>query len=43
LAQCVPRLIGLSQAGSWPTQTPLSTSAVTVQPTDQCVQMFFFF
>ena len=22
LAQCVPRLIGLSQDGSWPTQTP---------------------
>ena len=28
-----------SQLGSWPTQTPLTTSAVTVQPTEQCVQM----
>src|SRR5258705_7774729 len=41
LAQCEPRLIGLSQAGSWPTQTPFCTSAMTVQPTEQCVQMFF--
>src|ERR1700704_2191702 len=41
LAQCDPRLIGLSQAGSWPTQTPFCTSAMTVQPTEQCVQMFF--
>ena len=41
LAQCVPRLIGLSQAGSWPTQTPFCTSAMTVQPTEQWVQMFF--
>src|SRR3981081_1545245 len=41
LAQCDPRLIGLSQAGSWPTQTPFCTSALTVQPTEQCVQMFF--
>src|SRR5688572_11393144 len=40
LAQCVPRLIGLSHDGSWPTHTPLTTSAVTVQPTEQCVQMF---
>src|SRR5512144_428375 len=39
LAQCEPRLIGLSQLGSWPTHTPLTTSAVTVQPTEQCVQM----
>src|SRR3569832_975862 len=39
LAQCEPRLIGESQLGSWPTQTPLATSAVTVQPTAQCVQM----
>src|SRR4051794_10334699 len=39
LAQCEPRLIGESQLGSWPTQTPLTTSAVTVQPTAQCVQM----
>src|SRR4029079_8708220 len=41
LAQCEPRLIGESQLGSWPTQTPFTTSAVTVQPTEQCVQMFF--
>ena len=39
LAQCEPRLIGESQLGSWPTQTPFTTSAVTVQPTEQCVQM----
>src|SRR4051794_16486548 len=39
-AQCVPRLIGLSQEGSWPVQTPFCTSAVTVQPTEQWVQMF---
>src|SRR3954452_6090238 len=42
LAQCEPRLSGLSQAGSWPSQTPFCTSAITVQPTEQCVQMFFF-
>ena len=41
LAQWVPRLSGLSQAGSWPTQTPSCTSAMTVQPTEQWVQMFF--
>src|SRR5256885_15262215 len=41
LAQCEPRLIGESQAGSCPTQTPFCTSAITVQPTEQCVQMFF--
>src|SRR5213080_547271 len=41
LAQCEPRLIGLSQAGSWPTQTPFCTSPITVHPTEQCVQMFF--
>src|SRR5215813_14728794 len=40
LAQCEPRLIGLSQLGSWPIQTPFATSAVTVQPTEQWVQMF---
>src|SRR4051794_19883344 len=40
LAQCEPRLIGESQLGSWPIQTPLATSAITVQPTEQCVQMF---
>src|SRR3974390_2686224 len=39
LAQCEPRLIGESQLGSWPIQTPFETSAVTVQPTEQCVQM----
>src|SRR5690348_17078322 len=39
LAQWDPRLIGLSQLGSWPVQTPFTTSAVTVQPTEQCVQM----
>ena len=39
LAQCDPRLIGESQLGSWPIHTPLETSAVTVQPTAQCVQM----
>ncbi len=37
-AQCAPRLNGLSQPGSWPVQTPLLTSAMTVQPTEQCVQ-----
>src|SRR5271165_3139401 len=37
LAQCEPRLIGLSQLGSWPIQTPFATSAATVQPTAQCV------
>src|ERR1700716_3169384 len=41
LAQCEPRLIGLSHAGSCPTHTPFWTSAITVQPTEQCVQMFF--
>ena len=38
LAQCAPRLNGLSQPGSCPVQTPLLTSATTVQPTEQCVQ-----
>src|SRR5215813_12481605 len=38
LAQWEPRLIGLSQLGSWPIHTPFDTSAVTVQPTEQCVQ-----
>ena len=38
LAQCEPRLIGISQLGSWPIHTPFATSAVTVQPTEQCVQ-----
>src|SRR5246127_1379035 len=39
LAQWEPRLIGLSQLGSCPIHTPLATSAVTVQPTAQWVQM----
>src|SRR5437763_14412728 len=39
LAQCEPRLIGLSKLGSWPIQTPLATSAVTVQPPAHWVQM----
>src|SRR5262249_61108684 len=39
LAQCDPRLIGESQLGSCPIQTSLRTSAVTVQPPEQCVQM----
>ena len=38
LAQCAPRLNGLSHPGSWPVQTPSCTSATTVQPTEQCVQ-----
>ena len=33
-------MIGESQAGSWPIHTPLETSAATVQPTEQNVQMF---
>src|ERR1700689_5317750 len=41
LAQCEPRFIGLSQLGSCPIQTPLATSAVTVQPTEQWVQTLF--
>src|SRR5829696_614875 len=41
LAQWVPRFSGLAQDGSWPVQTPFWTSAVTVQPTEQWVQMFF--
>src|SRR5436309_10991916 len=41
LAQCEPRLIGDSQLGSWPIHTPFDTSAVTVQPTAQCVQTLF--
>src|SRR3954469_22633929 len=40
LAQWVPRLIGLLQAGSWPVHTPFCTSARTVQPTEQWVQTF---
>src|SRR5690349_19583639 len=42
LAQCDPRLIGDSQLGSWPIHTPFETSAVTVQPTAQCVQMLLW-
>ena len=33
--------MGLSQPGSCPTHTPFSTSASTVQPTEQCVHMFW--
>src|SRR5262249_15995433 len=40
LAQCEPRLIGQSQPRPWPIRTPFATSATTVQPTEQCVQMF---
>src|SRR5690606_9141233 len=40
LAQCEPRLNGLSQLGSWPIHTPLETSAGTVQPTERWVQTF---
>src|SRR5262249_27447903 len=40
LAQCEPRLIGLSQLGSWPIHTPFATSAVTVQPTEQLAHTF---
>src|SRR6185437_15140480 len=40
LAQCEPRLSGLSQLVSCPIHTPFETSAVTVQPTAQCVQIF---
>src|SRR5262249_15203627 len=40
LAHCEPRLIGESQPGSWPTHTPFAPSAATVQPTEQCVQIF---
>src|ERR1700693_4347325 len=39
LEQCDPRLIGLSHDGSWPIHSPFCTSAVTVQPNEQCVQM----
>ena len=38
LAQCAPRFNGLSKPGSWPIQTPFWTSAMTEQPTEQCVQ-----
>ena len=38
LAQWAPRLNGLSHPGSWPVQTPFCTSAMTEQPTEQCVQ-----
>src|SRR3954471_4659188 len=41
LAQCEPRLIGESQAGSWPTQRPCCAAALTVQPTEQWVQRLF--
>src|SRR5215216_1411112 len=39
LAQCEPRLSGLSQPGSCPIHTPFETSPMTVQPTEQWVQM----
>src|SRR3954453_11627948 len=39
LAQCEPRFSGLSQPGSCPIHTPFATSATTVQPTEQCVQI----
>src|SRR5215471_21828117 len=39
LAKWEPRLKGLSQLGSCPIHTPFDTSAVTVQPTEQWVQM----
>ena len=41
MAQWAPRLNGLSQPGSCPIQTPLLTSATTVQPTEQWVQTDF--
>src|SRR5579863_10388889 len=34
--------MGLSQLGSWPIQMSFATSAVTVQPTEQCVQMLLW-
>src|ERR1700748_1822577 len=41
LAQWEPRLIGLSQLGSWPIQILFTTSAVTVQPPAQWVHILF--
>ena len=41
LAQWAPRLKGLSKPGSWPIHTPFCTSAMIVQPTEQCVQTVF--
>src|SRR5438270_1116459 len=38
LAQWAPRLNGLSKPGSCRVQTPFSTVAITVQPTEQWVQ-----
>jgi hypothetical protein len=38
LAQCAPRLMGLSNTGSWRTHTPFSTTASMAQPTEQCPQ-----
>ena len=35
LAQWAPRLMGLSNTGSWRTQTPFSTTASMAQPTEQ--------
>ena len=36
-AQCAPRLSGESKSGSCPVHTPFCTSAMTPQPTEQCV------
>ena len=38
LAQCEPRFSGESKSGSCPVHTPFWTSAMTPQPTEQCVQ-----
>jgi hypothetical protein len=42
LAQWVPMFTGLSNTGSWPTQTPFWTSAQIEQPTAQNGQTVFF-
>ncbi len=39
LAQCAPRLIGLSNTGFWRTHTPFCTTASVAQPTEQCEQI----
>src|SRR5436190_5068213 len=41
LAQWAPRLRGESKPGSWPIHTPFCTSAMIVQPTEQCVHTDF--
>src|SRR5688572_7433841 len=38
-AQCAPRLIGESNTGSCRIHTPFCTTASSVQPTEQCVQI----